>query len=47
MALNIMSNLECDEIVSSIKTEEISKFVKFQVLDKSWLKMLMNWGKDQ
>lgn len=42
MALNIMSNLECDEIVSSIKTEEISKFVKISGVGQKLAKRIFN-----
>ena len=47
MALNIMSNLSCEEIISSIKTEQISIFTKISGVGQKLAKRILNELKEK
>ena len=47
MAINIMSNLECDKIITSIKTEEISELTKITGVGQKLAKRIHNELKEK
>ena len=47
MAINIMSNLECNEIISSIKADEISKLTKVSGVGQKLAKRINNELKEK